>query len=96
MKVRTGWATEFARVKFDVEVEQQDLDLMLEAEDLSPGQVTVRERFMLMKSEADVLSAAAMHGHYPDAAEKFRAATAARDKVLADIYTRLFGNPEAV
>jgi hypothetical protein len=96
MLVGTGWATDFAKVKFYVELNEEDLGSLLAAEGLTEAPLTVRERFRLLKSEAEVLSAAAAHGHFPDAAKKFQAASAARDKIIADIRACLHGDSEAV
>lgn len=91
MKVRVGWATEFARDKFDVEMEEQDWEVLLQDLGLTAVAhlVTVTEKFALMKAEADIYAAYARSGKFPKAAEEFAAARAVKAKEVAKVKKRL-------
>ncbi len=99
MKVGFGWSTDYGKVRFYVEVEEQDLEVLLREEGLDGAPLLVTERYMLMKSEADIFSAAAMHGHFPATGSNapgalLATAKAAKSQRLEKIRARL--NGEAV
>ena len=98
MRVGTGWATDFAKVKFYVEIEESDLEILLREEGLEDAPLLLRERYALMKSEADILSASAMHGHFPEhgpnsPSARLAAAKGLKSQRLATIRNRLNGDP---
>jgi hypothetical protein len=57
MNIVSGWSTEFAKLRFGIELEETDfLDLCVQ-HDLDPGKFTPMEKFLLMYDETQVISA---------------------------------------
>lgn len=99
MKVGVGWSTEFAKAKFYVEIEETDLEILLQEEGLEGAPLLVIERYALMKSEADIISASAMHGYFPETgpqspSAKLAAAKGRKSQRLDHVRKRLNGEGE--
>lgn len=68
MKIRSGWNSEpYGRRKFDIEVEEDDLRRILQANGIPlerADTMSVRDAYAILYCEAEVLSRAALARHY--------------------------------
>lgn len=56
MNVLTGWSTEFAKLRFGLELEEAEFSMLCEEHDLDPDKFTVMEKFLFMYDQAQVIS----------------------------------------
>jgi hypothetical protein len=95
MKVRSGWNSEYARKKYDVEVDEADLARILTARGIplaALGTLTMGEVHDILYYTAEGLARLAL-GRYDknmagQCAEDFRKLQASRDEVLARVAAR--------
>lgn len=95
MEIRSGWSTDYGHTKFDVTVNDTDLQAMLvdEGFDTDISALTLTEKFKLMKGEADRYSVFAALEHAvmsrEQAVPKLEAAAKQRADRLKAIQKRL-------
>ena len=59
MKVRSGWSSEYAKKKFDVELDETDLFRIITGAGLpehAVGEVTLREAFDILHTSAEIIA----------------------------------------
>lgn len=92
MKVRKGFSTKYAEDKFDVELDEADLSLMLEEHQIPPEQlskVTTLQAFRLLNTLAEWLMLTEMVKFKPEAADKVGPARAAYYATADSVRTEL-------
>jgi len=94
MKVKRGWATDFGKIRFDVEVDETDLLRMLTAHGCTTPEETAATMdtyvvFRILDAEAQAYVAATLARQEPGTAETHRAQAGAwrtqRDKLLTEV-----------
>ena len=63
MRVRSGWSSEYAKKKFDVEMDENDLTRMLLDNGISQeyhDKISVAERFRVLYCEVEIISRATL------------------------------------
>lgn len=63
MKVRSGWNSEYARKKFDVELDEADLIRILIDNDIAPAEAAalpVNDAFVVLYTSAEITAKAAL------------------------------------
>lgn len=89
MDVTTGWSTEFAKLRFGVTLEEPEFLALCVEHGLDSGKLLVREKFLVMYHESQVISATVKvtSGKWEGAKGEFDAAVATQNVYLAKVKT---------